>query len=286
MSDPARTNGVPQQMLTSRATNATGKRLLLAATALALAASVAGCGTSKMTTGSISRQSGKAVEQMSAGELRNASTALGKAYAKDTTDKATALRYSTVLQMNGRTDQSLAVMRKLAITYPTDRDVLAAYGKSLAGAGELKPALDAIRRAQTPEYPDWKLLSAEAAILDQLGQAAEARSLYRRALDLMPNEPSVLSNLGMSYVLEGDLKTAETYMRTASEQPGADSRVRQNLALVVGLQGRFEEAEAIASSELAPAQAQANVTYLRSMLAQQNAWNQIKDDEKEKPSTN
>jgi Flp pilus assembly protein TadD len=89
----------------------------------------------------------------------------------------------------------------------------------------------------------------------------------------------------MSYVLEGDLRTAETYMRSASEQSGADSRVRQNLALVVGLQGRFDEAEKIASQELAPDQAQANVAYLRAMLAQQNAWNQLKDEDK-KPATN
>jgi Flp pilus assembly protein TadD len=272
-------------MLTSRSMNATGKRLISATFALTLAAGVAGCGTSKFTTGSVSRSSGKAVEQMSSNELSSAGAALGKAYARDPADKPTAMRYSTVLQMNGKTDQSLAVMRKLAIAYPKDRDVLAAYGKSLAGAGELEPALAAVRRAQTPEYPDWKLFSAEAAILDQLGQSGEARNLYRRALDLKPNDPSILSNLGMSYVLEGDLKTAETYMRSASEQAGADSRVRQNLALVVGLQGRFEEAEKIASHELSADQAQANVAYLRSMLAQQNAWNQLKDEDK-KPSAN
>ena len=74
-------------------------------------------------------------------------------------------------------------------------------------------------------------------------------------------------------------------VRTASSQPGADSRVRQNLALVVGLQGRFEEAEQIARQELSPDQAQANVTYLRGMLAQQNAWNQLKAEE-DKPTTN
>jgi Flp pilus assembly protein TadD len=156
--------------------------------------------------------------------------------------------------------------------------VLAAYGKALAGAGQFDPALDAIRRAQTPEYPDWKLFSAEGAILDQLGKAQEARAAYRKALDIKPNDPSVLSNLGMSYVLEGDLKTAETYLRSAAGQPGADSRVRQNLALVVGLQGRFEEAEKIAGQELSPDQAQANVAYLRGMLSQQNAWSQIKKD--------
>lgn len=267
-------------MLTSRSMNATRKRLLRATVAITLAATVAGCGTSKMTTGSVSKDSGKPVEQLSAEELANRSTSLGKSYAADPSDKSTAMRYAQVLQMNGRTEQSLAVMRKLAIAYPKDREVLSAYGKALASAGELEPALDAVRRAQTPEYPDWKLVSAEAAILDQLGKSGEARKLYRRALDLKPNDPSILSNLGMSYVLEGDLKTAETYMRSASGQPGADSRVRQNLALVVGLQGRFEEAEKIASAELSPEQAKANVTYLRGMLAQQNAWSQLKDEDK------
>ena len=274
-------------MLTSRLMNATGKRLLRATAALAIAASVAGCGTSKLTTGSISKSSdagygGKVIEQMSAGDLTKAGDSLGKDYTSNPNDKATAMKYAQVLQMTGRTDQSLAVMRKLAIAYPKDRDVLAAYGKALAGAGQLEPALETIRRAQTPEYPDWKLVSAEGAILDQLGKSGDARALYRRALDLKPNDPSILSNLGMSYVLEGDLRTAETYMRTASEQPAADSRVRQNLALVVGLQGRFDEAEQIASHELSPDQAKANVAYLRGMLAQQNAWNQLKNEDKPK----
>jgi Flp pilus assembly protein TadD len=101
---------------------------------------------------------------------------------------------------------------------------------------------------------------------------------------LQPNEPSVLSNLGMSYVLSNDPRTAETYLQSASTQPGADSRIRQNLALVVGLQGRFAEAEKIAAQELNPQQAQANLTYLRAMLSQQNAWSQLAD--KDKKATN
>ena len=45
--------------------------------------------------------------------------------------------------------------------------------------------------------------------------------------------------------------------------------MRQNLALVVGLQGRFAEAETIARADLPPEEAAANVAYLRQMLAQQ-----------------
>lgn len=248
------------------------------ALALALVASLAGCAKGELTTGSIGR-SGKAADQMSNAELGGAAASLGNAYAKQPADKQTALRYASVLQMDGKSEQALAVMRKTAIIHSKDREVLAAYGKALAGAGQFEPALDAVRRAQTPEYPDWKLASAEAAILDQLGRADQARQLYRKALDLKPDEPSILSNLGMSYLLEGDLKTAESHMRKAAAMPGADSRVRQNLALVVGLQGRFGEAEKIAGQELSREQAEANVAYLRGMLAQQNAWKQLKDEE-------
>jgi Flp pilus assembly protein TadD len=42
--------------------------------------------------------------------------------------------------------------------------------------------------------------------------------------------------------------------------------VRQNLGLVVGLQGRFAEAEQIVRADLPADQAAANVAYLKQML--------------------
>jgi Flp pilus assembly protein TadD len=240
--------------------------------ALALTGS---CSTNRGdTTGSIPK-SHKPVDQMSASEIAGATRSIGVAYAKNPKDRNTGLQYASLLRMTGKNDQALAVMRQVAILYPKDREVLAAYGKALASAGDLEQALGTISRAQTPDRPDWKLKSAEGAILDQLGRSDAARQAYRDALDIKPNEPSVLSNLGMSYLLTRDLKTAETYMRSAISQPGADSRVRQNLALVVGLQGRFQEAENIARQELTAEQAEANMTYLKAMLAQENSWKKL-----------
>jgi Flp pilus assembly protein TadD len=81
----------------------------------------------------------------------------------------------------------------------------------------------------------------------------------------------VLSNLGLSYALSKNLPEAETTLKRAAAGRSADRRVRQNLALVVGLQGRFAEAEAIARADLPAEEAAANVAYLRQMLSQQNA---------------
>jgi Flp pilus assembly protein TadD len=278
------------QIMTSAGIIQRNRRFIFSVAIIALAAGISGCTTTdKTTTGSITpvaatKDSPLAgnFDQMNEQQLMQASTSLGTRYQSNPKDKPTAIKFATVLRMTGRSDQALAVMRSLAIAYPKDREVLAAYGKALASSGEFEAALDALQRAQTPEYPDWKLLSAQGAILDQLGKTGEARDLYRQALEINPNEASILSNMGMSYVLSGELSTAESYMRKAVAAAGSDSRVRQNLALVVGLQGRFDEAETIAKQELSPQQAQTNVQYLRSMLAQQNSWNMLKDKGKPK----
>ena len=249
---------------------------------IAGAVAVSGCARDRQTTGSIEQASSTSLARMSASDLNNLVRQYSARYERRPKDKTTGLAYAALLRMTGRDDQALAVMRKMVIYHPKDNDVLSAYGKALAATGNFAKALDAIERAQKPDNPDWRLESAKGAILDQLGKPDEARNMYRKALDIQPNEPTVLSNLGMSYLLTNDLGAAETYLRKASQQPGADSRIRQNLALVVGLQGRFDEAERIASSELPPEEAQANVAYLRKMLTQQNAWNQLKQEDSKK----
>jgi len=262
--------------------------LLRSTCAVALALFLGGCGATnkpdRISTGSVAPVS-HSYDQMNMEQLKQAEASMGKAYERNPKDRNTGLNYANLLMMTGKNTQALAVMQQVAIAYPADREVLASYGKAQAAAGQLEQALNTINRAQTPDRPDWRLFSAEGAVLDQLGRSNEARAKYRQALDLKPNDPSILSNLGMSYVLQSDPRTAETYLRSAASQPGADSRIRQNLALVVGLQGRFEEAQRIAMQELSAQQAQANLAYLRGMLAQQNAWSQLSDKNK-KTATN
>lgn len=228
---------------------------------------LASCTTiDKLDTSSIDPNSGSALSEMNAAELSAAEKKAGLLYHENPKNPTFATRYSKILQMTGKNQQALAVMQQAAIYNPNNRDVLADYGKAQASAGNLQEALRTIQRAQTPDQPDWRLLSAEGAVLDQLGLPLKARQRYTMALDINPNEPSILSNMAMSYLLEDDLKTAETYLKQAVQQPGADSRVRQNLALVVGLQGRYDEAMNIARDELSPAQADANIAYLKAML--------------------
>ncbi|MDP2732129.1 MAG: tetratricopeptide repeat protein, partial [Hoeflea sp.] len=142
------------------------RRLLSAACIAALGVSLAGCASkSRLTTGSIPAMN-QPLAAMNTNELHSAAETFGRAYDKNPKDAAVGMKYASVLTMGGRSEQALAVMQQIAIHNPTDRAVLAAYGKALAGAGQFDKALDAIQRAQTPDRPDWQLLSAEGAIHD------------------------------------------------------------------------------------------------------------------------
>jgi Flp pilus assembly protein TadD len=222
-------------------------RLLASASLLAvIAAAAAGCQTispSADTTGTLPPAAASAAASPSDAAWRRDLDGYGAQYHADPTKVDVALHYAQALRATGQRAQAVAVLERLSMQNPHDKNVLGEYGRALAEAGDYEQALDV------------------------LGRHAEAQRYYQTALKIVPDEPSVLSNLGLSYALSKDLPNAEATLRRAAEHRSVDPRVRQNLALVVGLQGRFAEAEQIAGADLPPDQAAANVAYLRKILA-------------------
>lgn len=209
------------------------------------------------------------------GDWRKEMEASGARYRANPKDTEAAIRYAQALRAIGQRAQAAAVLESATINSPHDQVLLGAYGRALADNGNYAQALDVLNRSHTPDNPDWRILSVQGAVLDQMGRHADAQKHYASALRLVPDEPSVLSNLGLSYALSKQLPLAETTLRRAAAQPSAEPKVRQNLALVVGLQGRLPEAEMIARGDLSPDEAAANVATLRQMLAQSNGGKQL-----------
>jgi Flp pilus assembly protein TadD len=243
-------------------------RLLASAAVTAtLAAGLGGCQTMSDITGSIT--SSKAEASVDA-DPRRAVEVHGERYRANPKDADAGLRYGQALRASGQRVQAVAVLEQATIANPGNKALLAGYGRALVDNGNFKQGLDVLNRAHSPENPDWRILSVQGTALDQLGRHDEARRYYTSALKIMPDEPSVLSNLGMSYVLSKDLPKAEENLRRAYGSARADTRVRQNLGLVVGLQGRFAEAETIVKADLPAEEAAANVAYLKQMLSRKD----------------
>ena len=252
----------------SRARRPTAMFLVLAAAAL-----LAGCS--------------KTAPQLSSdGSLTTASTApmsleglagLNAEWRANPKDINKGLAYANGLEAAGKTDEQLAVYRKLVELNPDNSRLAGLYGRKLVAGGHPAEAVPILEAAQQKGETDWRVASALGSAYDQQGLYQKARAQYQTVLTADPQNVTVLNNLAMSYALEGNLKQAELELRKADALPAAskEPRIRQNLALVVGLQGRFDEATALAKQDLPPEQVEENMAYLRKMLSQPNTWQQI-----------
>jgi len=265
-----------QSVMISRPNLFDSPRPLVTIVAVAvLAGAVAGCAGTRLpqTTGALAAAAapaGEAATPASEVDSRRDVDAWGERYRANSSDPEVAVHYARALRGTGQRAQAVAVLEQASLHNTKNMEVLGAYGRALADVGNYQQALDVLGRAHAPDRPDWRILSAQGAVLDQMGRHQDAQRYYETALKIVPDEPSVLSNLGLSYALSKELPRAEATLKRAAAGPRVDPRVRQNLALVVGLQGRFAEAETIARADLPAEEASANVAYLRQMLSRES----------------
>jgi Flp pilus assembly protein TadD len=206
-----------------------------------------------------------------------------KRYEANAKDRDAAFYYARALRAQEQHAQALAILQGATLAFPNDLELLGAYGRSLADNGKLREADDVLSRSHSPEKPDWRILSAQGTVADQLGEHERAQQIYQAALKIAPGEPTVMSNLGLSLALSKHLPEAERVLREAAGSNRSDVRVRQNLVLVLGLQGRFGEAESVARQDQSPTEAAQTIAYLKRSVSQPNSWELLKTGGKPKP---
>ena len=213
-------------------------------------------------------------------DLRAYAEAWGKRYDANPGAKVASINYARALRALTRYTEAAAVMQTAAVKAPKDEDIIGAYGKALADSGQFEQAKEVLSHAYTPERPNWTIMSVQGSVADRLGDHEGAQQFYRDALKIAPGEPNVLANLGLSYALTKQLPAAEEALRQANASPRADSRIRDNLALVLALEGKFAEAEAISRRDMSAQAASANVQAIRQMIAQNQSWRDLQSGAK------
>lgn len=167
-------------------------------------------------------------------------------------DLESAIKLSAAVRKLGNPQRAIEIAQTTRALYPRDPYLTAEFAAGLIAAERaqeaMKPLDDALRTA--PGYA--RLWSLKGAALDQQEDYALARKHYARALEITPHDPNVMANVGLSFALSGDPVTAEGWLRRAVSIPGASQSVRQNLALILQLQGKDEEAKRYAGRKTAP----------------------------------
>ncbi len=201
----------------------------------------------------------------------------GEKYEKNPNDTEAALNYGQNLRYIGRHKKAVSVLAGALVIVPKNPELLAEYGKALTETNRLEEGLDYLRRADALQPGDWKILSAQGVTLDKLSRHGEAQRYYESALSVSPDNPTILNNYALSEAENGRIEAAENLLRRAVQQPSATAQMRQNLALILGLQGKFEDARKYASLDLPPDLVNENMEALKMMVNEPSPWEALKE---------
>jgi Flp pilus assembly protein TadD len=182
----------------------------------------------------------------------------------DIQDADAAVALSNALRSLGRHEEAAETTKRVLALKPNHVEALLESARAHIARNQGFYAIEPAKKAQAAAPRDWRAPSLLGVAYEQSGRGPEARQAWEAALKLSPENASVLANLGLSYAAAGDLKAAEGFLRRASTQPGAGIKVRQNLVMVLGLQGKLQEAERLAREDLPPEVVTANLAWLRS----------------------
>ncbi|MGQ0673629.1 MAG: tetratricopeptide repeat protein [Hyphomicrobium sp.] len=198
-------------------------------------------------------------------ELQKATEYWGKQYAEKPSDLDTALSYAKNLKALGQKQQALGVLQQASMFHATDRRLNSEYGRLALELDQVSVADKLLAAADDPTSPDWRVLSARGTVLAKQGRYQEAIPLYEKAQQLSADQPSVLNNLALAYAMSGEAARAEDVLRRVSAN-GGNAKVRQNLALVLGLQGKYDEATKVGSEVMNASNATSNTDILKRMV--------------------
>ncbi len=198
-------------------------------------------------------------------ELHKAIEHWGAQHKQKPADLKIALAYARNLKAAGQKEQAFGVLQGASLLHGDSAELASEYGRLALEFDQVAVAEKLLGIAEDPTKPDWKLTSARGTVLAKQGKFADAIPFYERALSISPGQPSVLNNLAMAHAAGGQPAKAEEILRKALATSN-DPKLKQNLAIVLGLQGRHDEAKTLASAVQSPEAAAANVEYVRAMV--------------------
>jgi Flp pilus assembly protein TadD len=185
--------------------------------------------------------------------------------------------------------------RTLAQSQPNNAPLHVSLGDALTGTGDFEAAEEAYRDAIAIDrfsidarlglgrvamqlrQPDLAVVQFGAVVdqqpndtrghvglgvaFDTLGRHADAQKEYRAALAINPGSKTATNNLGLSLALAGRPAEGEALLEPLVDGPASTPRLRQNLALVLGLKGDSSRAAQLVRGDLNEQDSRGNLAF-------------------------
>ena len=152
---------------------------------------------------------------------------------------------------------------------PRDVGFRALLGNAYFAAGRFASA-EAAYKDSIALMPQAQVLLKLALVQIAQGKNAEARSLLEASRNVL--DPA---DYGLAVALSGSAPEAVAFLDEVARRPGADARVRQNLALSVALTGDWGGARTIASQDVPADQLDARIQQWMAFASPKNASDQV-----------
>ncbi|MSP00520.1 MAG: tetratricopeptide repeat protein [Acetobacteraceae bacterium] len=157
------------------------------------------------------------------------------------------LRRAALLQRVERTDEAIREVERIGRDYPDSTLPDIELGDLLRMKQRFAEAIVAydrvVARIRQPAPGDWVVFYSRGIAFERTGQWTRAEADFHRALELSPDQPSVLNYLGYAWADMGRnlAKARDMIQRAAARRPN-DGAITDSLGWVMFRQGNFAEA--------------------------------------------
>lgn len=185
----------------------------------------------------------------------------------DPTDPVAGVKAAQAMRELGRYTEAAEMAERVLMTQPQNIEAMLEAGRGHIARGQAFYGIATLEKARDARPSDWRPWSLLGTAYEQVRRPQDAQAAWAQALAIAPENPDVLTNMAMAAMTQGDINGAEGLLRRAAAQPGASLKVRLNLAMALGLNGKMDEAEQMMRRDLPPEAADQNLAWLRARNA-------------------
>ncbi len=178
-------------------------------------------------------------------------------------DTVAGVKAAQAMRELGRYEEAADMAQRVLLVQPDNVEAMLEVGRSHIARGHAFYGVAALEKARDANPRDWRSWSLLGTAYEQVRRSQDAQAAWAQALVISPDNPNVLTNMAISAMTRGDTAAAEPLLRRAAAQPGASLKVRLNLAMALGLNGKMDEAEQMMRRDLPPDAADRNLAWLR-----------------------
>jgi Flp pilus assembly protein TadD len=176
-------------------------------------------------------------------------------------DPALMVELGDTLVEAGAIDDAIDTYSQIPETSDSKLGALLGLERSYFALAEPDKALEYADKALARMPNDEKALIGRGVALDKLNRHEEAQASYRAVIASTPHNLAARNDLALSLALDGKFEEAVDIMTSIARSTTSTPRTRQNLALIYGLMGEKDRAKKLSLVDLSPTDTEANLRF-------------------------